>query len=439
MIMPLVELQFTDLIGILRSVTRSFKSLESVEALFDGSSVAGFVDIESSDLVLRPASKVFNKIPWRPNVLRAICKVYTGNRRFSRDPRYIAEKLEEYVKSIGYNVLVGVEVEYFIINKVKLSFKPPHIMSIELGSSEELFIGKKRGYYMPSPLDAVYAIRDETIKILREYFNIEIVSTHHEVAAMGQGEFSIKATTPVELADNIQTLKYVLRNVAKQHNHVAVFMPKLIPEDNGSGMHIHLSLWDKDFTKNLFYDPSDEYAYLSQTARYFIGGLIEHARSLSAIVSPTVNSYRRLVPGYEAPVYLTWSKGNRSAAIRVPLPLGSNIRIEYRPPDPSANPYLALSAIVLAGIDGIRKKIDPGEPLDINVYKLSVKDMKKLGIKILPRSLDEALDELEVDNEYLKPVFTNDVINTYIELKRKEILSLKQYPSIAEYSYYLSF
>ena len=436
--MYLIELQFTDLVGILRSVTRLFKDLENVEALFDGSSVLGFVEIESSDLILRPIQGKFNKIPWRPGVLRTLCKIYEGSKRFSRDPRYIAEKLEEYLCEQGYSALVGAEVEFFLIDEVKLTFKPPHKMSIEFSSGEEVFVGKKRGYYMPSPLDDVYRIRDETIKVMKEYFGIDLVSSHHEVAFMGQGEFSIKATTPVELADHIQTLKYVLRNIAKQYNHVAIFMPKPLPEDNGSGMHIHLSIWDRGFSKNLFYDPSDEYASLSQLARYFIGGLIEHARSLSAIVSPTVNSYRRLVPGYEAPVHLAWSKGNRSAAIRIPQPLGSNVRIEYRPPDPTANPYLAISAIILAGMDGVKKKIEPGDPLDANIYKLSLKKLKEKGIKTLPRSLDEALDELEVDHEYLRPVFSKDVIETYIEVKRKEILALKQYPSIAEYDYYLS-
>jgi glutamine synthetase len=197
-------------------------------------------------------------------------------------------------------------------------------------------------------------------------------------------------------------------------------------------MHVHISIWRGD--ENLFYDPNDEYAYLSQFARYFIGGLIEHGRALSAIVSPTVNSYKRLIPGYEAPVYLVWSKANRSAAIRIPAYSNNSLnkRIEYRPPDPSANPYLAFSAILLAGLDGIRKKRDPGDPVDENVYKMPPHKRKALGIKELPRSLEEALDELEVDNEWLSPVFPKELIETYIELKREEARKVNSYPTPVE-------
>ena len=257
------------------------------------------------------------------------------------------------------------------------------------------------------------------------------------MATGGQGEINFRYSTPTRTADNIQTLKYVAKMVAYQHGMVAVFMPKPIGGDNGSGMHTHVSVWRGD--TNLFYDPDDDYAELSQYARYFIGGLIEHGRALSAIVSPTVNSYKRLIPGYEAPVYLAWSRANRSAAIRIPVyqrGVKNSKRIEYRPPDPSANPYLALSAIILAGLDGVRKKIDPGDPVDENIYHMTPEKRRELGIKVLPRSLEEALDELESDNEFLKPVFPQSLLEAYVELKRKEIDLTRMYPSPVEIMLY---
>ena len=225
--------------------------------------------------------------------------------------------------------------------------------------------------------------------------------------------------------------------VAYKHGMVVTFMPKPIAGDNGSGMHTHVSIWEGD--KNLFYDPNDDYAELSQFARYFIGGLIEHGRALSAIVSPTTNSYRRLVPGYEAPVYLAWSRANRSAAIRVPVyhkGARASKRIEYRPPDPTANPYLAVAAIIMAGLDGVRRKIDPGDPVDENIYHMTPERRRQLGIKSLPGSLEEALDELESDNEFLKPVFTREAIEKYIELKREEVMKERLQPSPIEFLMY---
>ncbi|HDJ94904.1 MAG TPA: type I glutamate--ammonia ligase, partial [Acidilobales archaeon] len=253
-------------------------------------------------------------------------------------------------------------------------------------------------------------------------------------------EIDFKYDNLVRTADNVQTLKYVARNIAAKYNMVVTFMPKPIYGDNGSGMHVHVSLWDTK-GRNLFYDPNDEYAELSQLGRYFIGGLLEHARSISAIVSPTTNSYKRLMPGFEAPVYLTWSKGNRSAAIRIPVyHKGSEElkRIEYRPPDPSANPYLAFAAILAAGLDGLRRKIDPGDPVDKNVYHLAPKERKELGIGELPRTLWEALDELESDHDFLYPIFTKEIIETYIEIKRKEVIMLESYPTPVEFYYYFN-
>ncbi|MDW8036119.1 MAG: hypothetical protein RMI85_06645 [Candidatus Korarchaeum sp.] len=228
--------------------------------------------------------------------------------------------------------------------------------------------------------------------------------------------------------------KRVLREIASRRGLIATFMPKPIPKINGSGMHFHISLWDLKGERNLFYDEGDEYAEISEVARYFIGGILEHIGSLAALVSPTVNSYRRLVPGFEAPVYASWGRGNRSAAIRVPVyrrGVSKSKRIEFRVPDPSCNPYIAFSAVFLAGLDGVRKKTDPGEPADFNVYECNA------GLKRLPRSLYEALDELESDNSYLKPAIDGELLSKYVELKRKEALELSEWPSEAEYRTYL--
>jgi glutamine synthetase len=237
-------------------------------------------------------------------------------------------------------------------------------------------------------------------------------------------------------ADNVQIYKDVVRNIAKKQNKIANFMPKPIFDendpnsgDNGSGMHISISLWSKTSSKNInsFYDENDDYAELSQTGRYFIGGLIDHAQSLAAIVTPTVNSYRRIVPGFEAPVYIAWAKGNRSAVIRVPVNEKGNTkskRVEFRAPDPSANPYLAFSAIVTAGMDGINKKIDPGSPIQENIYKMDDSKRKNLGINVLPKSLDESLAALKSDSNYLDLCFHNDLIDTYMDLKSAEIAEI---------------
>lgn len=244
---------------------------------------------------------------------------------------------------------------------------------------------------------------------------------------------------PLTAADRLQTIKYAARNVAKELGLVPVFLPKPIATDNGNGLHVHLSLWSGG--RNAFYDPGDEYAELSSVARYFIGGLLEHGRALAAFTNPTVNSYRRLIPGFEAPVYLVWSKANRSAAIRVPYYFKNDEagkRVEFRSPDPTVNPYLAFAAIIMAGLDGVKKKIDPGGPVDENVYLMNPERRRALGVRELPRSLHEALDELESDNEWLKPAFARDLIETYIDLKREEASKLAAHASPAEFAYYMN-
>ncbi|ADI31766.1 type I glutamate--ammonia ligase [Staphylothermus hellenicus] len=438
-----VNLYFTDLIGVFRSTSILLSNDEdpsSVTALFDGSSVYGFLDISFSDVVLKPVKETEILLPWDKNVYGYIAQVYLpGWKRLDRDPRYIAERTEDIIRREGYRSVMGVEMEFFLFEKLKYIVEAGRqileIYSAESPWTDNISIPLKKGYHIVESIDRVAHIRRSIILALHEA-GLNTVKHHHEVASSGQVEITSNKENTVSLGDFIQYFKMIARKVARMHGFEAVFMPKPIMSDNGNGMHIHVSLWSKNI--NLFYDQNEKYG-LSQLARYFMGGLLDHGRSLSAIVSPTTNSYRRLIPGYEAPVYLVWGYANRSAAVRIPLAnkdKGLATRIEYRPPDPTANPYLAASAILLAGLDGVKKKIDPGDPIEENVYKMSAEKRKSLGIRELPRNLDEALDELESDHEYLKPAFREDVIQTYIELKRSEIRELAGIPSPAEFLYY---
>ncbi len=445
-----IDLQLTDLMGVFHHVTihRDLVNEESLKRGFgklDGSSVHGFKTIDESDLVLKPVLTTYAVLPWFEKTARFICQVYEpmDRGRLSFDPRYMSEKTEELLANEGLTSFVSGELEFFIFDEVlvKLDYNEASYKVVSSEASWSLsrnyFLKRKEGYYPAPPLDRSNSIRQEIADIARKYFGIRAEVHHHEVASGGQAEINYRYTTLTDSADKLQTLKYIIRNVAASRGKVAVFLPKPVYGDNGSGLHVHVSIWSG--STNLFYDENDEYAELSQYARYFIGGLLEHARALSAIVSPTTNSYRRLIPGFEAPVYLVWSRANRSAAVRIPVyekKAEKTKRIEYRPPDPTANPYLAFPAIILAGLDGVRKKIDPGDPIDENVYAMPTSKKEELGIKSLPGSLKEALDELESDHEFLKPVFSKDVIEQYIEMKRNEIQVLAQYPSPAEIHYY---
>ncbi len=447
-----VEMHFTDLAGFLRAAAvpaREIdeKALERGLSLLDGSSVEGFAGIEESDYRLKPDMSTFAFLPWKEGAARVISDVYAPGGRFVKDPRYVAERAESLLDEQGLVAYFGPEVEFMLIDELVLDVETPQrglgyrVTSREY--PEDIITGGfqrlKKAYHTPSPIDMVAQVRYEIAEVLEDYFGFRVEAHHHEVAAIGQVEIDFRFGTLKETADRVITLKYVARNVAAKHGLMATFMPKLVAADNGNGMHTHVSLWSKD-GKNLFYDPNDDYAELSQTARYFIGGILEHGRALAALVAPTVNSYRRLVPGYEAPVYLVWGRANRSAAIRIPMYERGNEkakRIEFRSPDPSANPYLAFAAILAAGLDGVKKKIEPGDPLDKNAYAMTPEERRRLGIRELPRSLDEALDELESDNEFLKPIFPKEVIETYIELKRQEAGSLRQYPNPVEvYMYF---
>lgn len=444
-------MQFMDLAGYIHSVLISSRQIspkwfkDGIGKL-DGSSVRGFTDISESDLRLIPIEDTYAELPWTlagERVCRFICAVGLpmNKGRLEFDSRWVAEKLEEHLKSKGLKGFAGAEVEFFVFSSVDIKVNS-YEQYVKINSPESPandsgypYI-EKRSYYVPQPIDTLADYRAKVSHILEDYFNIEVTVHHHEVASSGQIEINMVYSTPVKTGDNILTLKYVSRRVASEYNLFPTFMPKPLYGDNGSGLHIHVSIWREN--RNLFYDPDDKYAEISQYARYFIGGLIEHGRSLSAIVSPTVNSYKRLVPGYEAPVYLAWSKGNRSAAIRVPVYEAKDNykRIEYRPPDPSVNPYLAITAIFAAGLDGVNKKIDPGDPIDKDIYKLSPNKRRELCIKELPGSLEEALEELKSDNEYLRPFFPKSLIDKYIDLKVEEYRRLSIYPSPIEYQEY---
>lgn len=448
-----IELQFTSVVGQLHGIVLPSSRLNEDVIIkgcgkLDGSSIKGFSTIDESDLILMPDPDTFAIIPWsKTKTARLIGKVYWGYNkgRLERDPRYIAERAEAYAKDLGYVSYWGPEVEFFIFSRVNIDFENPMFrqgFSVSVQEREtksnSLSLRAKEGYYAIEPFDEILSIRHEISDVLKTYFNVEVEAHHHEVASAGQCEIDFKYSGLVRTADNVQTLKYVVRNVATKYGMVATFMPKPLYGDNGSGMHVHVSLWSSD-GRNVFYDSNDEYAELSQLGRYFIGGLLEHAKALSAIVSPTTNSYKRLVPGYEAPVYLTWSRGNRSAAIRVPIyqkGIEQSKRIEYRPPDPAANPYLAFAAILAAGFDGIKKRIEPDDPIDRDIYHMSEHERKRLGIKELPRSLWDALNELESDKNFLYPIFTREILEAYIEIKRKEIIHVENYPTPVEYYMY---
>lgn len=450
-----VDLQFTDLVGRLRHVTIPADMIDedSIKrgfAKLDGSSVKGFVEIHESDMLLLPDPETFGIIPWldkEVSTARMICDVYHnfGKERFSRDPRYIAQKAEKVLLDEGYDLsLWGPEVEFFVFDSVKWNIDDPFSSYYLISSSEanprdgiNYRIKFKDGYYPADPIDTLSYFRSKCVNYLKEGFGILCNAHHHEVAASGQCEIDMHRDTLTKMADNVMTYKFVIRNVAKMLGKIVTTMPKPIFGDNAVGMHVHSSLWSKG--KNCFYDESDDYAEISQLARYYVGGLLEHSRALCAIVAPTTNSYRRLVPGYEAPVYVAWSRSNRSANVRIPVYEKGNEkskRVEFRTPDPSCNPYLAFAAIAAAGLDGIKKKIDPGSPVDEDIYKLTPQRRKELGIGELPSSLNEAIECLKSDTSFLTGIFTNDLIETLIEIEMQEIRELNARPHPYEFHLY---
>lgn len=422
-----IEMQYTDIVGRFRSTSIPYRGSPELLARIDGSSV-GLDKVSDSDAILVADMSTFSLIPWSDGWGRAICDVYKDrNRRHTMDPRYITQKLEEYLKDAGMEVLLGVEVEFFVLAHLDVVFAPPTLAGYRLKLVDRSGKGGSSNYQVAS--DGMVEFRRELTRVLSVFFGINVCGHHHE-AASSQLELDAEIGTPTNTADRVQTVKYVAKALAQSKGLRAVFMPKPLHGESGSGMHVHISLW-RD-SKNLFHDPNDGFG-ISQLARYFIGGLLHHARALAALVAPTVNSYRRLVPGFEAPVCAVWGYRNRSAAVRVPLARGeSDTRIEFRIPDPSANPYIAVAAIAMAGMDGIKKSLDPGDPLAESAYEF-------LGMprwKRLPSSLLEALDELLTDSEFLEPVFTEEFVERYVDLKMVEVNEVVATPSPVEFLKY---
>jgi len=442
--MELVDLWFVDLIGALRHVSMTkecfLKNMEDkIITKLDGSSVPGFATIERSDMNLMPDLESMIKIGRIAHIFCFVCK--PDGTPHPADPRYLAKRAENILYEKGLISYWGPEPEFFVFEDVKIRLVEPWLQYVKIYSKEAPWSGSpyalqhKSAYYRTPPADSLFEYRNKLTEMLSTY-GVEAICHHHEVATAGQIEVNIRYSTLMKMGDNLMILKYVAKNLAREMGLYATFMPKPLYGDNGSGMHVHQNLVSTDGV-NIFHDEEDDYAMLSQVARYYIGGLIEHGRALSAIVAPTVNSYKRLVPGYEAPVYLVWSKANRSAAVRIPaynIRDGKSKRVEFRPPDPSCNPYLAFIAMLAAGIDGINKRIDPGDPIDVNVYHLK----SRPDIRSLPRSLDEALDELESDMEFLTPFIPKDTIEVYVELKRKEALEVNMRISPFEYLMYFN-
>lgn len=446
----------------------------------DGSSVKGFTEINESDLLLLPDRHTLRLNPFftKFSVASVIANVHKGFGfgRMSKDPRFVSENMEEYLAESNLTCQIGPEVECFVFDNISFRDSLENVIGLkshssELGdlsaipessasnmivSEEQYGVGKypisrKGGYDAPPFQDSLVEFRFEVAALLKKYFGIKVTNLNHEVASTGQIEINFVHSKLTDAADSVQIYKDVVRNVAKKHNKIANFMPKpLFDEtnsssshaDNGSGMHVSISLWDKSSStvsessrnstvsktmssQNIFFDGDDPYANVSQSGRYFIGGILDHSKSLVAITSPTVNSYYRMVPGFEAPAYIAWSRGNRSAIVRIPINdklSKDSKRVEFRAPDPSSNPYLAFSAIVAAGLDGMRKKIDPGDPVDENIYKMSDSQRNELGIKSVPASLEESIASLKSDHLYLtNTCFNDECLGTYIALKEDEI------------------
>ena len=449
-----VDLKFTDVPGTWQHFTIPIQEL-SLNSLqeglgFDGSSIRGFQEINESDMVLIPDLKTCAVDPFSDNTVSIIGNVkdpVTGE-FYSRDPRYIAHKAEAYLKSTGLADIAyyGPELEFFIFDKVRFDQKENfgyyYIDSSEgawNSGSEENNMGNKvrykEGYFPTAPVDSLQNIRNQIVETLMGV-GIDVECHHHEVATAGQCEIDMRFSPLIRMADQVMMYKYIIKNVAVMHGKTATFMPKPLFNDNGSGMHTHMSLWKEG--KNLFYDKNGK-ALISDMARYYIGGLLEHASALCAIIAPTTNSYKRLVPGFEAPVNLVYSERNRSAAVRIPMYSKNEKarRIEFRTPDPSCNAYMAFSAMLMAGIDGIKRKIDPGAPMNTNLYALSKDELKK--VKSVPSSLKEAMDALESDHKFLLEgnVFTKELIETWIDYKKtKEIDPVRLRPHPWEYYLY---
>ena len=450
-----VDLRFMDFPGLWQHFTVPISELEESSFEdgygFDGSSIRGWQPIHASDMLVIPDPATAKMDPfYEAPTLVLICNIVDPVTRepYTRDPRNIAQKADAYLKSsgIGDVAYIGPEAEFFIFDDIRFESTRYaafyEIDSVEgnwnTGRDEAPNLGykprHKEGYFPVPPMDKFQDLRTEMLLTL-ENLGIEIEAQHHEVATAGQAEIDMRFKPLLQMSDQLMWFKYVLKNVAYRHNHTVTFMPKPLFEDNGTGMHTHISIWKDD--QPLF--AGDKYAGISQEALYGIGGILKHCRALTAFTNPTTNSYKRLVPGFEAPVNLAYSSRNRSAAVRIPMYSESPKakRIEFRTPDPSCNGYLAFSAILMAVIDGIHNKIDPGDPLDKDIYNLPPEELAE--IPSAPGSLEEAIEALKSDQEFLLKgdVFTQDAIDMWIDYKiENEINDVKLRPHPHEFYLY---
>lgn len=461
-----LNLWFVDIFGELHrlgmpSYAIDKASFENGVEKLDASSIVGFKSVNKSDMILKPDPNSFRILPPdydQGNRINAIlfCDLYEGNSptetRYNRDSRGIAARATEKLSECGLtHTNWGPEIEFFVFDTITV-YPSPYAATHSYGGSgysiesKESPWGKgnvstaidlKEGYYPAQPKDTLETFRKDVCDDLYNYFGIKTEAEHHEVATSGQCEINLVYDEMIAMADSVVTVKNIVKVKAKRNNKVATFMPKPIYGDNASAMHTHQSLWNNQ--TNVMYDPDDNVAQMSQIGRYYIGGILDHAPALCAITNPTTNSYKRLVPGFEAPVNICWGMGNRSAAIRVPMYYRhqeKRKRIEYRVPDPTANIYLLEAALLLAGLDGIKRKLDPGDPVEEIVYKLSPEKKREYNIGTLPVSLKGALDELGCDYDFLVKAFTKDFLDKYFELKFKEYTAFAQTPTAWEVSMY---
>jgi len=442
-----VDFRFVDLLGRAHHISLPASEVDAETFVngvaFDGSSITGFRGIEESDMVMMPDPSTAYVDPFTAHsTLIVMSNIHTPDgARYERDPRSIAHKAEEFLKKsgVGTTAFFAPESEFFIFDDVRYE-STMNSSSFFVDSEEAAWntnrkeeggnlgfkVGVKKGYVPVAPVDSQQDIRSEMVRLMQES-GLRVERHHHEVATAGQAEINFRFDTLTTTADNLMKYKYIVHNVARQYGKVATFMPKPLFGDSGSGMHVHSSIFNDG--EPLFYEKGG-YANMSQLAMYYIGGILHHSPALIALTNPSTNSFKRLIPGYEAPVNLVFSKGNRSAAVRIPVaavtPKGC--RVEFRTPDSTANPYLAFAALLMAGLDGIKRKIDPSAlgfgPFDTNIYELS--DEQKKEIRSVPGTLDEALDALEADNDFLTEggVFTKEFIDNYVKVKRAEAKSV---------------
>lgn len=460
-----VEFWFVDMFGELHSLGIPSYSLEEEHfnkglQKLDASSIRGFRSVNDSDLLLMPDVSTFKELPnyydkTKRRSARIFVDIYEENEdglkaRFNKDSRGIVTKARSELQKAGIQqARFGPEIEFFIFDSIKLLPAAANavsssgtigysIKSVEAPWSQtNTAVNLRGGYYSAKPRDTLDSIRKDICDDLHRYFGVKVEAHHHEVATSGQCEINIQHDEMLSMADTVTTIKNMVKVKSKHVGKVATFMPKPIYGDNASAMHVHHSIFSDN--ENLLYDNNDKTAGLSQMGRYYMGGILDHAAALCAISNPTTNSYKRLVAGYEAPIGICWGLSNRTAAIRIPKTFSGDHtkkRIEYRVPDPTCNVYLLEAAITLAGLDGIKRKIDPGSPVEENVYTMTSQKRRSLNLRLLPSTLKEALEALQSDRSFLERVFTNEFLDTYVSIKYGEYSIFAQTPTVWEVAMY---